>query len=282
MLGTSSGRRHRPRSSQLPSRSSSYASKTSSERLSLPGILASHLRLISRLSSAGTPGLDEALPKVYNAETMTHLDSRGYDIRDVMTWAWVLTARSTEEATLRMWAAENQSSVSARPPKRTPTFVFLFILRRDHLKSRDLKMLVAHAWTRLKGTSPIVSSLPTAHLDMLALPESSTHDATEVAVDHAHVLPQLDESTIMTMIIRLLRHARKVWPQSIVSITEMIVRHVDGGRVEARRLDEPASARLSHFYNRVLSLLSLPSTTNPYLVLPHHQRAQFMLIQRMS
>jgi hypothetical protein len=39
---------------------------------------------------------------------------------------------------------------------------------------------------------------------------------------------RMDEPTAMVMIVRLLRHARVLWPQAIVSIAAMISTHVDG------------------------------------------------------
>ncbi|MCJ1410092.1 hypothetical protein MMC19_004177 [Ptychographa xylographoides] len=97
----------------------------------------------------------------------------------------------------------------------------------------------------------------------------------------------MSEPTIVVMVIRLLRHARKHWPAALGNISSMFITHVRGNETidttdKFVKMPERTSARLSLLYNRILTLLALPSSQHPYRAIPYHQRAQFNVISKMN
>ncbi|KAI9779612.1 MAG: hypothetical protein M1839_007277 [Geoglossum umbratile] len=256
--------------------------------LSLPRILAIYLIDLHPLldqDSTGydnehcSPTLDARISGIFSDQNVAYLAQRGFDATDVMTWAWILSARTTDQALSRLFAI-----VSCRFPERSareaiPTFVFLFLLRREHMSAKNLKLCLIHAWDRLENRTTLDRRLGEAMKSKLC------YQGKGGSLD-ADVQPpsKMDEKTVTVMIIRLLRHARQVWVPSVVDISRMISKHIYGSRTvsQAGALGEKAAARLTHFYNRVLSLLSLPPPLDPYLSIPYRQRAQFHLINRMT
>ena len=259
--------------------------------ITLPDLLAKYLKFVHpRLHAAedqphAQVDLDAALRGVFSRSVMAFLGIRGYAPDDVATWAWILTAKDAERATLRLSMAATRSRRSSpgydTRSRRLPIFVFMFLLRRPQIDAKSLRMLLAYAWGCLQGTPPWVRTLPELrpirHIEM---------DGAGVAPG-VGILPSfrqvtcttMNESTVMIMVVRLLRHARQVWPQAVVNITEMIKRHLRG---RAREADPAVMARITFIYNRALSLLSIPSHQNPFLSIPYQQSAQLNLIEAMS
>lgn len=129
-----------------------------------------------------------------------------------------------------------------------PFFLLLLFLRRKHVRMFALGVVMRHLDRRTK-TEP---------MNWAAL-------------------------TILT--IRLLRHARQVWPESIPWIASLFV-------TEATRLhtnedaSKPVSPNLlSHvtqFCNNLLLLLSLPGNVHPVLSSTYQEKAQFQVLQYMA
>ena len=204
---------------------------------------------------------DSHLLRIFDEEALLLLESRGYDVQDVMSWAWIIAAKSSERAVSRLDVLYN------KPWQRTnllvdpvPVFVFMFLLRRPHVTASALRMLIKHAndWLLFASEKPCTST-------------SST----------------ISEQTIMLLVVRLLRHARLVWPAAMESIVSILTTHVDGGKScghspASQDLDETTSIRLSFMYNRILKLVALPSSQNPFLSVPYRQQAQFNVLRRMN
>ena len=173
-------------------------------------------------------------------------------------------------------ALAEHASHARRP---CPDFVPLFLLRRGHIDARGLQVLLAWAWARLGS-----QAWPDMRAASLLAPEQAWKLNVRRRRDD-HITPPahpMNEATIMLLIVRLTRHARQVWPQAIVSIADLAFTGLGPatGCLDGR-LHPRTSARLTHLCNRLLSLLALPCSPHPYLMLAHHQRAQFNLVQRM-
>ncbi|KAI9707648.1 MAG: hypothetical protein M1836_000609 [Candelina mexicana] len=225
---------------------------------------------------------DKALSSVFSEKALSYLHQKGYNIEDVMAWAWILTAQSAQRATLRLLTIANGSSTQCKAVSRAvPIFVFLFLLRRDTIDAKALRWLLIHARDRLRGRCSV---------------EVSTEASTELTRPAADLMCKLnspdiggiyfrmDISTVITMVVRLLRHARKVWPPALVSITAIITTHVtgNGSSCTGPKVATKDTARLAFVYNRMLSLLAQPSSLQPFLSMSYHQRAQFDLLERMA
>jgi len=263
----------------------------------LQSILAQYLRRIHKYQdthdmlsdnpSESRQEMDMSILHVFNEDAMALLQSKGYDAGDVVSWAAILTAESSEKAALLLTAlsvGDDRHVPSAE--KCIPTFVFLFLLRRQHITAPALRFLIIHAWNRLENR---VSSdwVSTIRHHMGTEPGASIpfgQDLKRIRDITGQYLP-MSESTIVVMIIRLLRHARDLWPASLPAVSAMLTVHVTGGTQASPDSSEMAvktSSRLSFLYNRILRLLALPSSQHPYRDVPFHQRAQFSIIRRMN
>ena len=233
-----------------------------------------------------SPEFDNALLGAFDDETLTLLEAKGWHVPDLMSWTWILTADSSEKAAIRLM-------MLASPPARTsgaiiPTFVFLLLLRRTDMTARALKLLLIHAWDRLQGRpSTGWATKSNLELENAAIPNIWPGRMGDTTTAESCVYQKMSETTIMIMIVRLLRHCRKLWPAACVSIATMLTKYVNGtslgnNAASATVLPVQTSARLAALYNKTLSLLSLPSSMNPFQSVAHHQRAQFRILRRMD
>lgn len=254
--------------------------------ITLPDVLTRYLQYIHPVLAQAAAlqdtdvALDAAILEAFPERVLTLLKSKGYYPEDVVTWAWITTAGDAERATLRLSTATISRTADGQPARPIPTFVFLFLLRRKHINARSLRVLLVYAWSCLRGVEPSPRALfPTGRSGQVARYQ------VQACQNSSRASPlKMDEASIVTMVVRLLRHARQVWIQAVVNIADMIVTYVDGTMEHGQtaRLKPRTAARLTLIYNRILSLLSLPSKVGPFLSVPHHQRAQFNLIRKMG
>ncbi|MCJ1360116.1 MAG: hypothetical protein MMC33_010119 [Icmadophila ericetorum] len=232
--------------------------------------------------------LDQDVQHIFDGHTITFLQSKGYDVADVVTWAWILASHSSERAALRLLvAAESGSTKNGGGREPIPTFLFLYFLRRSNFTAQACKYLVAYSVSRvfLRKDSAIATMLPQS-LIQSPVWQVGSGDLSRQAL---YRVPPPNENkmtnSIAVMILaRLLRHCRKVWPAAMVSIATMFstyahrryTKNADG------EISRETASRLSFLYNRILSLLSLPSAQHPMRALPYNQRAQFVIISGMT
>lgn len=286
----------RGKRSQSKGRAGAPAKEPSIPSRSLQSLLGQYIQHIDPVLRQPSPAsslvpcendIDLALVKVLDDEALVLLRSKGYEVTDLTAWTWVLTAKCPEEAALRLVTlANSRTDGSEAVASRIPTFLYLFLLRRKHISSRALRILIIHAWDRLQGRSS--SQKSPGEAAMLHLPTGQDKSKRwQPPAQGLNCYPHMSEPTIMVMIIRLLRHARKVWPAALMSIAAMLAKHVNGvpgprNPSPPRAPDERTHMRLTFLYNKVLSMLAIPSSMNPFRSVPYHQRAQFTLLRRMS
>ena len=266
-------------------------------RKSLQTLLGQYIRLVDpilRQSSSSSNGestnsdLDQALLEILDEEALALLSSKGYEFTDLLAWAWVVTAESSEKAAARLMAlANSRPKGSETVASSVPTFLFLFLLRRKHINSRALRILIIHAWDRLQGRRNQQWAVNLAAPLTSALGPDWSIKRWKRPCPGPRYYQTMSETTIMIMVIRLLRHTRQVWPAAIMSVAAMLTKHVDGlsevrGPESTHAPNERIQARLTFLYNKVLALLAIPSSLNPFRSVPYHQRAQFSLLRRMN
>lgn len=259
-------------------------------RRSLQSLLACYRKLVDTVVSldsskskvnggmSAVPIADTTTPflRVFNDENLAWLSSKGYDIRDLTIWDWILTAKPAEQAAIRLTALaqHRHSNITAGNP--IPTFVLLFLLRRQDFSSRALRLLLEHAWNRLLHQHSLRG-------DAEGSAGSPQIRGNDVANQFSY--SEMSETTIFIMIVRLLRQARIVWPAAMVSISAMMTKYITGTSIRSDSspgvLKEQTSARLTFLYNKSLSLLAIPSSLNPFTSVVYHQRAQFCILKRM-
>ena len=255
---------------------------------SLQSILASCITKAAKASDEEES--HEELSKIFNIKTVNFLDAKGYQETDIMLWHWVLSAVSSERAALRLnlaWALAAQRMVSKKPP--IPVFVFLQLLRRKSLSPYSLFYLISHAWQRLGGVVPKFPSrvLENRLTKVLTQPRgilnkgSGTNSLSLLASSTGNPY-NMTEPSIMLMTVRLLRQARIIWPASLPSIATLFTRYINGHVHALGTADKSLASRLTKLYNRVLSLIALPSSQTPFTQIGHHQQAQFIILRAMD
>lgn len=160
------------------------------------------------------------------------------------------TAKSVEN-----WASTltNMSSILAAenflPGKEIPPlFVVLLFLRRRHVKQLALGIIMRHIDLRLQYEEP-------------------------------------EWSTLKLLVLRLLRHARMVWPESLPWVASVFTTEAKKIWDKVQNEGNIPSAKLSnltHFCNALLAQLSIPASIYPILASLHQQNAQFQILRFMA
>jgi hypothetical protein len=128
-----------------------------------------------------------------------------------------------------------------------PLFVLLLFLRRQYISAVALGVMLRHIEKRVKSEP-------------------------------------LGWAVLKVLSVRLLRHARKQWPESIPWVASLFCSEATALFTTERLCT--ASPRLlsdlTRFSNILLLLLSLPATMNPILAAVYQERAQFQVLQFMA
>ena len=222
--------------------------------------------------------LDDALLELLNEDSTRYLSFRGMDIRDLMTWTWILTSETTERAATRLLAVAHQSFTNITGRWTIPVFVYIFLLRRRNSSAGALRSLLIYAWELLDNSEKLLGPFQREKIANEPLRDERRKRIIKMGIT---------ETVFVIAIIRLLRAARRVWPAACNSIVTLTSRYLDGlnFRKDFTPTINPTSedlARLTYIYNKLLRLVSLPASIGPYRSAFHQQRAQFILLRRMN
>ena len=219
---------------------------------------------------------DGALDVVFSDRNVEYICREGYEPEDILSWAWILTANTTDRAIGRLLALVADSNAGLHNSRGVPTFVFLSILRRENWSAAALSKTIVHAWARLE--EGVVD-----RRKQMNITDVSEDPGCQEKQPQNNLIRPMSEHTIVIMVVRLLRQARKVWPEAYIPIVAMLTDHVSGknsGSMTGPRTPK-ATARLTFVYNTMLSLLALP-TLSPYRSISVQHRAQFNILRRMN
>ncbi|KAJ5950786.1 uncharacterized protein N7479_009199 [Penicillium vulpinum] len=264
-----------------------YANQTQNElktvgrprKPSLPVILGEYIREVdSVLSSASDKrtekDLDAALQTVFRNTSHNYLSSRGYDAADVTAWAWIMKSQDPHEAMVRLFSIETERAKSGATSPNIPPFIPLYILRQQNLDAHTFRLLLIHSLHLMSGhTFPITQTpIKVAEHDLELSPEDFR--------------PQIDSGTCMILVVRLIRHARRVWPQSLLTIARAFARFLSVPRADNTERSVLATQHDDRVktvkFNDCLWLLSIPSNIAPYRSTYIQQQAQFELLRAMA
>lgn len=193
------------------------------------------------------------------------LREEGYNHENVIHWAEILCEERSDVAARKMLAYLRDNATSGR--RQLPVFVLLFFLRRSHLDPEALRFCLIIGWQEVNRRRSYLQS-----------PEEYAKK------NFAHgPVPVWDDHSLYLLIVRLLRHARIVWSETLVTIAAMFSQYVkDSTLTPTRPLTAAESTRLTLQYNRVLSLISLPLSQRPFHSIMSQERAQFDLLRDMT
>ncbi|CAG8240023.1 unnamed protein product [Penicillium olsonii] len=248
-------------------------------RPSLPVILGEYIRevdpLVSRNSTEHAEKyLDTALKSVFRDTNSEFLTARGYSPADITSWAWILTSRSSHEAAERLFLLESNAVKNGAKCPTVPSFVLLYLLRQQNIDAHTLRLLLIHSLHLMSG-QPL---LPNDHRA-----EAAEEDINLPPIDsHASI----DSGTCMLLVVRLIRHAQRVWPQALLTIARAFAEFFTTPRANAaerspieKRHDDRVK---TDKFNECLWMLSLPAKLAPYRSTPVQQQAQFELLRAMA
>ncbi|KAI9696869.1 MAG: hypothetical protein M1820_008023 [Bogoriella megaspora] len=223
-------------------------------------------------------------PEIITRAEHTFLEARGYTLTDVKIWAKTLLSRTSQRATIILAACQSSANDAGR---RIPEFLILFILRRSVITPGILKVLLVccRRWFRYKWEMALrvdaSSKIPT-------LGESIDSDLEESQSLARWATTLETSSSSFLIIVRVIRHALKVWPAAVVNIADLAVELLQGKAAEDESehehppRTEQQLAYLSNAYNRILHLLAHPASPNPYHSTVFQQRAQFDILRQMA
>jgi hypothetical protein len=209
------------------------------------------------LSSEMSPGwwTDEAtllstLETVFDAESQEILDKSSIDPASVAAWAWIFGSANIELAVARYveWSKELRESESTRKP----LFIVLQLLRAERMSAVGLRMLIG---------------------DILADLQVCLHRQNYSGWAY---------KTRVCLVVRLLRHARRVAPGHFVDIAH-IIKHLflEFYITHDTTLDADHASKLALLCNRLLSLVSLPPATSAFNSYGLQQELQLNLVRLM-
>ncbi|KAF2266194.1 hypothetical protein CC78DRAFT_615270 [Lojkania enalia] len=109
-----------------------------------------------------------------------------------------------------------------------------------------------------------------------------------IILRHVNLRTQVEPLTwtgLKILSVRLTRHARRVWPESIPWVASMftneVTKLIDDGAGDSGVLAIKDSD-LTHFCNSLLSILALPASLHPFLSSAHQEMAQFEVLKFMA
>ncbi|PIA98069.1 hypothetical protein CB0940_05335 [Cercospora beticola] len=213
--------------------------------VSLQSILAAYLRHEANQSERLTADWEAVYrPSPQEAQL---LGSQGYAIEDVAAWANIVAADDTVEAAKRLQARNETHGVLA-----TPLFVFLKLLHRPYVSGPALRLLLLLTWSIFTQRADILSN------------------------------PGVDSEPRFTAVVRLLRHAREVWPACIPSIVQFVLEEPIIHREEADSSPNEKLAAKTFKLNKLMSLVSLVLAEQPKKDSDYQEASVIPILRYMS
>jgi hypothetical protein len=189
---------------------------------------------------------------VFTSKRSGRLEQRGFQAENVVCWGWILAADTADLAVKRMHTVAHLTNYG-RDASRTcalPYFLFTIILRSGMLSGSSLTLLVNVLTMRGQVGSASAPMLP-------------------------------DSTTAMILLVRLVRHARRVAPVLLPAIADL-----SETLLKAEYTSNPSSAailsRLTRNYNRMLSIFSVATSQHPFQFVTIQQRAQLKVVRQMA
>ncbi|KAF2400024.1 hypothetical protein EJ06DRAFT_549402 [Trichodelitschia bisporula] len=192
------------------------------------------------LGSGNPVAVDEGL---YTTEELGYLGRKGYTLEDVRLWASILSHRDSVAAAQFLLELICPPHASGLRTPDVPHWVFTFFLRRKDISRKALRILLS-----------VASQYP-----------------------FPRTLTTTDRFII---VVRLVRHALRVWPEALPQIASWLTTRVLPLQ-EASGLSPDHLARWTFLHNRALRLFSRPTKLRPMIASSLQQRAQFDIIRKM-
>lgn len=259
------------------------------QRLSLQRILSDYLEHVGIFlkhregQKLSKPILEhqfgKTINRVFDDASLQTLAQRGYTVKDVVGWAWILETEDPYRAVLRFFElVDSANSQTSGRVNSVPQFVPLLLLRRKYLSIRAFRLLLMYSVLLLNTrTTPKLMSLLSLDLDSIEeVQESQTKQSHEPGLELASVIPWIK---------CLLHHAGQVWPPGQLVVARAVARYLTQkapshgvGMLAQYSIDK----KRTHCFNKTVQLLSTPCKSHPFLSRSIQQQAQLELLKSMA
>lgn len=215
------------------------------------------------------------LLKVFSQERLEWLHLRNWDITDVVTWAWILTAPTTELAVQRLEFAGRGDTYHFDGKPNIPQFILPFLLRRKNgMTPRALKMLLVYTWRYME------------RLTFTRRRESEPLTKSPTIPNPFHDVVGMHEFMFMIVIIRFIRISLSAWPAALPNIAALFCQYLDGVNFgpDAYKTSKAVNttAALTNMYNVILKQIARRSEQQTILSAKYQEEAQFIVLRRMN
>ena len=202
---------------------------------------------------------DPELLHLFSDDVLEFLRSKGYEPVDVASWAWIFNSDSVSQSVDRFVALADD--LRKQNKSAIPRFVVLQLLRADFINAAPLQAL-------LSTLRRAIEEHPLHVVEEDGLGIIDIEEKRAKAWDYA---------SAMILAVRLLRHARLIAPDLMHDITELAGMML----FSLRTKKADGFGRLTYMCNRLLSLISLPTSVNPMRSVRSQQKAHLALLHRM-
>ena len=201
------------------------------------------------------------------------LSRYGYDATDLHTWTVILTEINSCQAARLLTGLAGPPESLVDGHDKTPAFVYLSFLRRHHIGPEALCLLIEY--------------LPTWYNNMSNLEAGVMNQHAQEDFESLRVDPITLRGAVFRACIRLFRHARRVWPESLPTISQHLVAllHLsprDELAIIQGNLPAEKLAKLTSLFNRALYLISEPVSVEPFKSSVHQEAAQAVILTHMA
>ncbi|PYH92750.1 hypothetical protein BO71DRAFT_356765 [Aspergillus ellipticus CBS 707.79] len=251
-------------------------------RHSLQEIVADYIQLVDPLLNLANSHEDpraisewlEALQIVFCEANLTYLAARQYSVADVVAWAWVLKSDTPYEAILRVLLLEaDRNQTHGGSIQTIPPFIPLLLLRQS-LDTKAFRLLLIYSLHLMTG-QPVSTS-------NITMGSMSSDTILSQDPKSGSFKPMIEPNMCVTYVVRLLHHARELWPQAQLTIARAFAFYLDnlqsGGESATGRVDQFMADKV----NTLLRILSLPCRHGPFASASIQQQAQFELLRAMA
>ena len=260
--------------------SDSLFETTTGRRVSNLSLLAGYIDLTIRAPVLLSAAFDTLLSELFNNEAVWYLESNGYGVEDVISWAWILEAESNMTAVSRFLVWTNRPM----PYQRVPRAMFLALMRRNFTEPGHVQLLTEHLDNRL--ANKIDHRWEAVYIRFIQgnevnpLPSVTQYTQPQVA-NYLGVEPW----KTAIYLLMLIKFAMYSVPFLLPSLATMLCKEVrvprTWSRIREDGLNFRASVSFAKLFNRAIVMMSKVSG-EPFVNVPYQERAQFIIIRHMN
>lgn len=253
---------------------------TTGRRVSNLSILAGFIDLTIREPVLESEKFNALLLELFNNEALWYLESNGYGVEDVISWAWILRAESNDTALSRFLVWTNRPM----PHERVPRAVFLALMRRNFTEPGLIQLLAEHLGNRLANTIDHRWEAVYTRFSQSTNTDALSNVARDIHPQTANYLSVEPWKTAIYLLM-LIKFAMYSVPVLLPSLATMLCKEVRLPRTRSRIREDGLNFRISvsftKLFNRAIVMMS-KAPGEPFINVPYQERAQFIIIRHMN